>query len=47
VDLVRSEGGRPCLLELELTEPSFYFAQAPGAAERLARQLRSRLPSLS
>jgi hypothetical protein len=46
VDLVRSAGGRPCVLELELTEPSFYFAQAPGAAARLARQLRSRLPSL-
>jgi hypothetical protein len=25
------------LLELELTEPSLFFAQAPGSADRLAR----------
>jgi len=37
VDLIRSPGGSPCLLELELTEPSLFFAHAPGAAERLAR----------
>jgi glutathione synthase/RimK-type ligase-like ATP-grasp enzyme len=46
VDLIRSEDGKPCLLELELTEPSLFFAQAPGAAQRLA-QLCSQLPLLS
>lgn len=42
VDLIRSDGGEPCLLELELTEPSLFFAQAPGAAGRLAAQLLRR-----
>jgi hypothetical protein len=35
VDLIRDNHGVPCLLELELTEPSLFFAHAPGAAERL------------
>jgi O-ureido-D-serine cyclo-ligase len=35
VDLIRDNQGVPCLLELELTEPSLFFAHAPGAAERL------------
>ncbi len=39
VDLLRDEAGRPCLLELELTEPSLFFKSAPGAAERFARQI--------
>ncbi|MFI4884495.1 MAG: RimK family alpha-L-glutamate ligase [Steroidobacterales bacterium] len=43
VDLIRSAGGEPRLLELELTEPSLFFAHAPGAAERLA-QLCCQLP---
>jgi len=42
VDLIRSEDVEPCLLELELTEPSLFFAHAPGAAGRLA-QLCSQL----
>jgi len=46
VDLIRSRDGRPCLLEIELTEPSLFFAHAPGAAERLA-QLCCQLPPLS
>lgn len=46
VDLIRSEGGKPCVLELELTEPSLFLAQTPGAAERLA-QLCCHLPPLS
>ncbi|MGH8302183.1 MAG: ATP-grasp domain-containing protein, partial [Steroidobacteraceae bacterium] len=37
VDLIRSAEGEPRLLELELTEPSLFFAHAPGAAERLAQ----------
>ena len=43
VDLIRSADGEPCLLELELTEPSLFFAQAPGGAGRLARELCSRV----
>jgi hypothetical protein len=31
------------LLELELAEPSLFFAQGPGAAERFAAAIRSRL----
>jgi hypothetical protein len=37
VDLL--PGDEPALLELELTEPSLFFAHAPGSAERLARAL--------
>jgi hypothetical protein len=36
VDLIRDAEGDPRVLELELTEPSLFFAQAPGAAERFA-----------
>jgi len=46
VDLVRSEDGKPCLLEIELTEPSLFFVHAPGAVRRLA-QLCAQLPPLS
>ncbi len=34
VDLILDSDGSPCLLELELTEPSLFFAQAPNAVER-------------
>ena len=47
VDLIRSADGTPCLLELELTEPSLFLAHAPDAAARLAAQLRAQLPPLS
>lgn len=47
VDLIRSADGAPRLLELELTEPSLFFAHAPDAADRLAAQLRAQLPPLS
>jgi O-ureido-D-serine cyclo-ligase len=43
VDLIRSDDGHPRLLELELTEPSLFFAQAPGSADRFAASLASRL----
>lgn len=43
VDLIRSDDGQPLLLELELTEPSLFFAHAPGSADRLAARLCSRL----
>jgi hypothetical protein len=36
VDLIRDAGGSPTLLELELTEPSLFFAHAGGSAERFA-----------
>jgi glutathione synthase/RimK-type ligase-like ATP-grasp enzyme len=44
VDLIRDASGRPCLLELELTEPSLFFAQAPGSAERFAHAALACLP---
>jgi glutathione synthase/RimK-type ligase-like ATP-grasp enzyme len=37
VDLIHDERHAPCVLELELTEPSLFFAHAAGAAERFAR----------
>jgi hypothetical protein len=42
VDVVRGADG-PHVLELELTEPSLFFAQGPGAAERFAAAIRARL----
>jgi O-ureido-D-serine cyclo-ligase len=44
VDLIRDEAGRPCVLELELTEPSLYVSYQPGAAERFVTAARKRLP---
>jgi len=43
VDLIRDAAGAPCLLELELTEPSLYFAHAPGSAQRLVGATLARL----
>lgn len=43
VDLIRNTDGSPCLLELELTEPSLFFAYAEGSAERFADSLHQRL----
>jgi O-ureido-D-serine cyclo-ligase len=43
VDLIRGEQGEPRLLELEITEPSLFLAQAPGSAERLAAATLQRL----
>jgi O-ureido-D-serine cyclo-ligase len=39
IDLIRDDTGTPRLLELELTEPSLFFAQASGSAERFAINL--------
>jgi O-ureido-D-serine cyclo-ligase len=36
VDLIRDDRGAPRLLELELTEPSLFFAHASGSADRFA-----------
>jgi len=34
IDLIRDDSGAPCLLELELTEPSLFFPHAAGSAEK-------------
>jgi len=43
VDLVPGPGGAPVLLELELTEPSLFFATDPAAAGRFAAAVADRL----
>jgi glutathione synthase/RimK-type ligase-like ATP-grasp enzyme len=43
VDLIRDAQGAPCLLELELTEPSLFFAHAAGSAARFAQAALARL----
>jgi glutathione synthase/RimK-type ligase-like ATP-grasp enzyme len=41
VDLVRNDDDKPCVLELELLEPSLFLPQAPsGAVTRLVSALR-------
>ncbi len=42
VDLIHDDDGSPCVLELELTEPSLFFAHAPGSARRFAEVLIAR-----
>jgi hypothetical protein len=39
VDLIRDPEDAPCVLELELTEPSVFLLHAAGAAERFARAI--------
>jgi glutathione synthase/RimK-type ligase-like ATP-grasp enzyme len=42
VDLVRDDDGKPCVLELELVEPSLFLPQAPPeAVTRLVAALRT------
>lgn len=43
VDLVPGPTGTPVVLELELAEPSFFVATAPGTAERFASCVTERL----
>ncbi len=43
IDLIEDEAGRPVILELELTEPSVFFAQGPGSAERFAKAILRRV----
>jgi glutathione synthase/RimK-type ligase-like ATP-grasp enzyme len=45
VDLIRDRHGQPLLLELELIEPSLFFAHAPGAAARFAACIRRFAPA--
>lgn len=39
VDLIRDAADRPCVLELELTEPSVFLLHAAGSAQRFARAI--------
>ena len=43
VDLIPDDEGNPVVLELELIEPSFFFAQAPEAVQRFADAVVRRL----
>lgn len=43
VDLIPGPDGAPLLVELEITEPSLFFAYAPGAADRFADAVAARL----
>lgn len=43
VDLIRADEGHPQLLELELCEPSLFFAHAAGSADRFAAVLAETL----
>jgi len=47
VDLIRDDAGRACLLELELCEPSLFFAHAPGSADRFAALLAKTLDGVT
>jgi O-ureido-D-serine cyclo-ligase len=42
LDMIRDRWGMPVILELEMTEPSMFFAYAPGSADRLAALLITR-----
>ena len=42
IDMIRDDTGTPVILELEMTEPSVFFAHAPGSADRFARLLVAR-----
>lgn len=42
VDLARDDQGRPCLMELELVEPTLFFAVESAAAGRMADALEAR-----
>lgn len=43
VDLARDAAGQPVVMELELVEPSLFFARGPGSAERYVAGLLRRL----
>lgn len=43
VDLIPDDQGNPVVLEVELTEPSFFFGYAPGSVDRFADALVRRL----
>ncbi|MFF5082993.1 RimK family alpha-L-glutamate ligase [Actinoplanes sp. NPDC000266] len=43
IDLIPGPDGAPLLVELELTEPSLFLSESPGAATRLADAILARL----
>ena len=43
VDLIHDADVAPCVLELELTEPSLFFAHAAGSAARFTRAILARV----
>ena len=43
IDLLRDASGSPCVLELELAEPSLYLSYSPHAPARLAQAVSVRL----
>ena len=43
VDLARAADGQPMVMELELVEPSLFFARQPGAADRFVAGLLRRV----
>jgi O-ureido-D-serine cyclo-ligase len=45
VDLIRDGADKPCVLELELTEPSLFFAHGASAAPRFAQAIATRVAS--
>ena len=45
VDLARDDHGAPMVMELELIEPSLFFARQPGSADRFVAALHRRLAS--
>jgi len=46
VDMARDDAAQPRVMELELVEPSLFFARQPGAADRYVAGLRRRLQQL-
>jgi len=46
VDMARDEHGQPRVMELELVEPSLFFARQPGSADRYVAGLLRRLEEL-
>jgi glutathione synthase/RimK-type ligase-like ATP-grasp enzyme len=43
IDLVRDADGQPQVMEVELIEPSLFFAQHPGSADRIAAAIADRV----
>jgi hypothetical protein len=43
VDLIRDGTDAPCVLELELTEPSLFFAHGDGAVQRFVQAIATRI----
>ncbi|MBP9086158.1 MAG: hypothetical protein KBG15_08565 [Kofleriaceae bacterium] len=43
VDMANDDGGQPMIMEVELIEPSLFFAKQPGSADRYVAGLARRL----